>query len=126
MTGAAPLLAAGIISDITDWLDELSANWWFLAAIAVIAFLDSVVPVVPSETTVIIGGVAASSAGAADYPLWAVIACGAVGAFSVTTRRTCSASGRRDGSNDVASADRSRNSVSTGPHSRSARAAVCC
>ena len=81
MTGAAPVLAAGIVSDVTDWLDDLSANWWFLAAIAVIAFLDSVVPVVPSETTVIIGGVAASSAGAADYPLWAVIACGAVGAF---------------------------------------------
>jgi membrane protein DedA with SNARE-associated domain len=81
MTATGGMMAAGIVSDITDWLDDISANWWFLAVILAIAILDSVVPVVPSETTVIIGGVAASSAGGADYPLWAVIACGAAGAF---------------------------------------------
>ena len=59
-------------------LDNISGHWWFLAVIAVIAFLDSVIPVVPSETCVIIGGVAA---GIGHYPIVAVIACGAVGAF---------------------------------------------
>ena len=45
-----------------------------------IAFLDSVVPVVPSETTVIIAGVAVAT-GNAEYALWTVIVAGAVGAF---------------------------------------------
>lgn len=71
-------MVASIITDLTDWLDEISAHWWFLAVIFAIAFLDSVVPVVPSETCVIIGGVAA---GVGDQPLLAVIACGATGAF---------------------------------------------
>lgn len=71
-------MVASIITDLTDWLNEISAHWWFLAVIFVIAFLDSVIPVVPSETCVIIGGVAA---GVGDQPLLAVVACGAVGAF---------------------------------------------
>lgn len=66
------------ISDLTDWLSDVSANWWFLAIILVIAFLDSIIPVVPSETCVIIGGVAAAQG---EHPIWAVIACGAAGAF---------------------------------------------
>ena len=69
---------AGIVTDLTDWLDDVSSNWWFLAIILVIAFLDSVIPIVPSETCVIIGGIAA---GQGAYPLWAVILCGAAGAF---------------------------------------------
>lgn len=69
-----------VITDITDRLGGWASNWWFLGVILVIAFLDSIVPVVPSETTVIIGGVAVST-GQAAYPLWAVIAVGAVGAF---------------------------------------------
>lgn len=68
------------ISDITDALGDWAANWWFLGVIALIAYLDSIVPVVPSETTVIIGGVAVSI-GEAPYSLWMVIACGAGGAF---------------------------------------------
>lgn len=67
------------ISDLTDWLSDVSAHWWFLAIILAIAFLDSVIPVVPSETCVIIGGVAASRG---EHPIWAVIACAAVGAFA--------------------------------------------
>src|SRR5688500_10465026 len=66
------------ISDLTEWLSDVSANWWFLAVILVIAVLDSVIPIVPSETCVIIGGVAAAQG---EYPIWAVIACGAAGAF---------------------------------------------
>jgi len=72
------MLLANILTDLTDWLEDVSAEWWFLLVILVIALLDSVVPVVPSETTVILGGVAA---GAGDQPLLLVIACGALGAF---------------------------------------------
>jgi membrane protein DedA with SNARE-associated domain len=75
MTGA---LVAGIVSDLTDWLDDTAGNWWFLIVIFVIAFFDSVVPIVPSETTVIIGGVAA---GLGNQELALVIAAGAIGAF---------------------------------------------
>jgi membrane-associated protein len=73
-----PVLFANIFTDATDWLSEFSANWWFLVIIAVIAFLDAIVPIVPAETMVIIGGVAA---GQGDQRLLAVIAVGAIGAF---------------------------------------------
>ena len=46
--------------------------------ILVIALLDSVLPIVPGETMVIIGGVAA---GQGNQTLLVVIACGAIGAF---------------------------------------------
>lgn len=68
----------GIVSQLTDWLVDTSSANWFIAVIFIIALLDSVVPVVPSETTVIIGGVAA---GAGDQNLLLVIVAGAVGAF---------------------------------------------
>ncbi len=71
-------MVAGIVTDLTDWLDRISSHWWFLAIILVIAFFDSVIPVVPSETCVIIGGVAASQG---NQNIYAVIAAGAVGAF---------------------------------------------
>src|SRR5215211_6952576 len=72
------MVLANIITNLTDWLEEVSAEWWFLLIILVIAFLDSVIPIVPSETAVILGGVAA---GAGDQKLVLVILCGAVGAF---------------------------------------------
>lgn len=68
------------LSDFTDKLGDWAGNWWFLGVIFIIAVLDSVIPVVPSETTVIIGGVAVAT-GTAPYPLLAVIAAGAAGAF---------------------------------------------
>jgi membrane-associated protein len=71
-------MTAGIITDFTDWLDRISSHWWFLLIILVVAYLDSVIPVVPSETCVIIGGVAASHG---TQSIYAVIAAGAVGAF---------------------------------------------
>ncbi len=77
-------MLAGIFSWITDLTDTLNDDWatkWsFLGIIFAIAFLDSVIPIVPSETTVIIGGVAAAQGGA-PYPLALVIVVGAVGAF---------------------------------------------
>jgi membrane-associated protein len=72
-------LAASTLSDLSGWLDRISSHWWFLAVIVLIALLDSVIPVVPSETCVIIGGVAA---GMGHYPLWLVIPAGAIGAFA--------------------------------------------
>ncbi len=71
------LAAWGPINDLTNWLNDVAGNWWFLAVIFTIALLDSVIPVVPSETTVIIGGVA----GDAPYPVVFVIAVAAAGAF---------------------------------------------
>jgi membrane-associated protein len=71
-------MIAGVITDLTDWLDRISSHEWFLLVILIIAFLDSVIPVVPSETCVIIGGVAASQG---YLNIYAVIAAGAVGAF---------------------------------------------
>jgi membrane protein DedA with SNARE-associated domain len=71
-------IVASIISDVTDWLDEFSSNWWFLLIIFAVAFLDSVLPIVPGETTVIAGGVAA---GAGNQNLALVILAGASGAF---------------------------------------------
>lgn len=74
------MLFAGIISDVTDKLDVWSSHGWFLGVIFAIAFFDSVIPIVPSETTVIIGGVAAGGAmHSQKLPL--VILAGAVGAF---------------------------------------------
>jgi membrane-associated protein len=76
-------MVAGVfdfITDLTDKLGDWASNWWFIGVILIIAFFDSVVPIVPSETTVIIGGVACST-GEAKYPLIAVIVAGAVGAF---------------------------------------------
>jgi membrane-associated protein len=71
-------MIAGIVTDLTDWLDRISSHWWFLLIILAIAYLDSVIPVVPSETCVIIGGVAASQG---YLSIYAVIAVGAIGAF---------------------------------------------
>jgi len=71
-------MLAGIITDMTDWLDRVSSHDWFLLVILVIAFLDSVIPIVPSETCVIIGGVAASLG---TQNIFAVITAAAVGAF---------------------------------------------
>ena len=71
-------IVASIITDVSEWLSEFSSNWWFLLIIFSVALLDSVFPVVPGETTVIAGGVAA---GAGNQTLAFVILAGAVGAF---------------------------------------------
>lgn len=71
-------MMANIITDFTSKLDEFSANWWFLLIIFAIALLDSVIPIVPGETSVIVGGVAA---GQGNQTLLLVILAGALGAF---------------------------------------------
>jgi membrane-associated protein len=72
------MVVASILTDVTDWLDRVSGNEWFLLVILGIALLDSVVPIVPSETAVIMGGVAA---GGGNQNLVLVILCAAAGAF---------------------------------------------
>jgi membrane protein DedA with SNARE-associated domain len=72
------VIVANIASDFTEWIDEVSSNWWFLLIIFAVALLDSVIPIVPGETTVIAGGVAA---GAGNQTLALVILAGAFGAF---------------------------------------------
>jgi membrane-associated protein len=73
-----PVLVANIVTDASEWLADFSSNWYFLVIIFSVALLDSVAPIVPGETMVIIGGVAA---GRGDQFLVAVIAAGAIGAF---------------------------------------------
>ncbi len=82
MTAQVALIGGAFswITDLTDKLADWAGNWWFLGVIFIVALLDSVIPVVPSETTVIVGGVAVATGGA-PYPLVAVIAAGAAGAF---------------------------------------------
>lgn len=68
-----------IANNITGWLNEISAHWWFLLIIILMAFLDSVFPVAPSETAVIVGGIAA---GQGHQSIVAVVLLAAIGAFA--------------------------------------------
>lgn len=68
-----------MLTTLLDALESMSSSPWFYAAIFAVAFLDSVIPVVPGETTVILGGIAAGQGGLA---ITLVIACGAIGAFA--------------------------------------------
>src|SRR3954451_24985220 len=69
----------GPVNDFFDYLLTLSGKPVFLLAAFTIALLDSVIPVVPSETMLIVGGVAA---GAGQQRLGFVILPGALGAFA--------------------------------------------
>lgn len=69
---------AAALATIFDSLRDLSDSPVFYLVILIIAVLDSVFPIVPSETMVIIGGVAA---GLGDLNIAAVIEVGAAGAF---------------------------------------------
>jgi membrane protein DedA with SNARE-associated domain len=71
-------MVANVLDDFTSWLSDIGGEWWFLLLILAIAFFDSVFPIVPSETAVIIGGVAA---GQGDQLLPLVILAAATGAF---------------------------------------------
>ena len=69
---------SSFFGQLVDFLEALSGSPWFYVAIVMIAFLDSVIPLVPSETTVILGG-AAAAAGELSLPLVLILA--ATGAF---------------------------------------------
>ena len=67
-----------IINEAFGWLKDFSSSPWFYLIIFAIAVLDSVLPIVPSETLVIIGGV---SAGLGNLWIPLVIVVAATGAF---------------------------------------------
>lgn len=58
--------------------DLVSGSWWGYLVVLAVAYLDAIVPLVPSETTVVTAGVLAS---AGDMSLALVIFLGALGAF---------------------------------------------
>lgn len=71
------------VNEFFDWLKDFSSSPWFYLIVLAIAMLDSILPVVPSETLVIIGGVAAGgSAADGSLNIALVIACAALGAFA--------------------------------------------
>ena len=65
-----------ILDSFFDRLQDISTAQWFYAVIVGIALLDSVIPIVPSETAVILGGIAA---GEHHLRIWFVIAAAAGG-----------------------------------------------
>lgn len=67
-----------MFADLLSWVESFSASPWFYLAILGVCIGDSILPVVPSETLVIIGGV---SAGMGDLSLPTVIGIAALGAF---------------------------------------------
>jgi membrane-associated protein len=67
------------IGDLFDALRDLAEQPIYLVVTFFVALFDSVIPIVPSETMVIIGGVAA---GQGHQALILVIAAGALGAFA--------------------------------------------
>ena len=67
-----------VVNTFFEWLKESSASPWFYLIIFAVAVFDSVLPIVPSETLVIIGGV---SAGTGSLSIALVILCAASGAF---------------------------------------------
>lgn len=78
----ASILASAVgdvFGRLTSVIESLSASPSFYAVIFAVAGLDSVVPIVPGETTVILGGI---SAGQGTLSLGAVIAAGAIGAMT--------------------------------------------
>jgi membrane-associated protein len=67
-----------MFSDFFEYLESASTSPWFYLVIFAVAMFDSVIPIVPSETTVILGGIAA---GQGHLFIVAVIFVGALGAF---------------------------------------------
>ncbi len=68
-----------MLADFIGLLESLTASPWFLPLVFVIALADAVFPVVPSETAVIVGGVAA---GFGQMSVWSVILAAALGAIA--------------------------------------------
>ncbi len=77
--------AVNLFGDLEELITELSQNPWFFLILFVVALLDSVVPIVPSEFSVIAGGVAAGAGTLIDdrpvLSIVLVILSGASGAY---------------------------------------------
>lgn len=85
--------AFDLVNRVVEELETVSSSPWFYLIIFVIAYFDSIFPVVPSETTVILGGIAA---GQGKLSIVLVIVLGALGAYAGDT--TTYFIGRRSGS----------------------------
>jgi len=68
-----------MLDNLLHWIESLASSPWFYLLISAVAMIDGFFPIVPGETTVIIGGVAA---GAGDLDIWIVILLGAIGAVA--------------------------------------------
>lgn len=70
--------ATELANSLLSWIETFTSSPWFYLVLFAIAYLDSVFPVVPSETSVILGGIAAGQG-----ELWIVVVIGlaAFGAF---------------------------------------------
>lgn len=77
--------AVDLFADVEELITELSQNPWFFAILFAVALLDSVIPIVPSEFSVIAGGVAAGAGTLIDdrpvLSIVLVILAGATGAY---------------------------------------------
>ena len=77
--------AVDLFNELEELITELSQNPWFFAILFVVALLDSVVPIVPSEFSVIAGGVAAGAGTLIDdrpvLSIVLVILAGSTGAY---------------------------------------------
>lgn len=77
--------ASELLGSVEEFITELSQNPWFLLFLFVVAFLDSVFPIVPSEFSVIAGGVASGSGMLIDdqrvLSIVLVIVLAAIGAY---------------------------------------------
>jgi membrane-associated protein len=67
-----------LLNDFFAWLEHFSSSPWFYLIIFTIAIADSVIPIVPSETLVIVGGV---SAGSGNLLIALIVLVAASGAF---------------------------------------------
>lgn len=78
--------AVDLFSHVEELITELSQNPWFFLILFVVALLDSVIPIVPSEFSVIAGGVAAGSGTLIDdrpvLSILLVILAGSTGAYA--------------------------------------------
>ena len=78
--------AVDLFHTVEELITELSQNPWFFAILFAVALLDSVVPIVPSEFSVIAGGVSAGAGTLIDgrpvLSIVLVILCGALGAYA--------------------------------------------
>ena len=68
-----------MLSGVLHWIEGFTGSPWFYVLIFTIAMLDGFFPIVPGETTVILGGIAA---GAGNLNIGLVIALGALGAMA--------------------------------------------
>lgn len=68
-----------VLSDVVHWIESFTSSPWFYVLVFAIAMIDGFFPVVPGETTVILGGI---SAGAGNLNIVLIILCGALGAMA--------------------------------------------